>query len=140
MFAEFRKFAMRGNVVDLAVGVVIGAAFTAIVNSLVKDMIMPPLGVLLGGIDFSNFFVVLKGSHAITTLKAAQDSGAVTLNYGNFLGAIGNFLIVAFALFLVLRQLNKMFASKEPAPPPPPPPEELAVLYEIRDLLKERRP
>jgi large conductance mechanosensitive channel len=138
MFAEFRKFAMRGSVVDLAVGVVIGAAFTAIVNSLVKDMIMPPLGVVLGGIDFSNFFFVLKGTHAVSTLKAAQDAGAVTINYGNFLGTIGNFLIVAFVLFLVVRQLNRMFASKEPPPPPPPPPEELAVLREIRDLLKER--
>jgi large conductance mechanosensitive channel len=138
MFAEFRKFAMRGNVVDLAVGVVIGAAFTAIVNSLVKDIIMPPLGVLLGGIDFSKFVITLKSGHAASTLKAAQDSGAVTINYGNFLGTIGNFLIVAFVLFLVLRQLNKMFASKEPAPPLPPPPEELAVLREIRDLLKER--
>lgn len=135
MFAEFRKFAIRGSVVDLAVGVVIGAAFTAIVNSLVKDVIMPPIGLLLGGIDFSNLFVVLKGTHA-TTLKAAQDAGAVTINYGQFFNAIVNFLIIAFVLFLVLRQLNKMMATKEP---PPPPPEELAVLREIRDLLKERQ-
>jgi large conductance mechanosensitive channel len=135
MFAEFRKFAIRGNVVDLAVGVVIGAAFTAIINSLVKDVIMPPIGLLLGGIDFSNLFVVLKGSHAAGTLKAAQDAGAVTINYGQFFNAIVNFLIIAFVLFLMLRQLNKMMASKEP---PPPPPEELAVLREIRDLLKER--
>jgi large conductance mechanosensitive channel len=138
MFAEFRKFAMRGNVVDLAVGVVIGAAFTAIVNSLVKDVIMPPIGLLLGGIDFSNFFVVLKGSHAVSTLKTAQDAGAVTINYGLFLNTIINFIIIAFVLFLILRQLNKLMASKE-ATPPPAPPEELLVLREIRDLLKDRK-
>jgi large conductance mechanosensitive channel len=139
MFAEFRKFAMRGSVIDLAVGVVIGAAFTAIVNSLVKDVIMPPIGLLLGGIDFSNLFIVLKGSHVAGTLKAAQDAGAVTINYGQFFNAIVNFLIIAFVLFLMLRQVNRMMASKEPAPPPPPPPEELAVLREIRDLLKEKK-
>jgi large conductance mechanosensitive channel len=137
MFAEFKKFAMRGSVVDLAVGVVIGAAFTAIINSLVKDVIMPPIGLLLGGIDFSNLFIVLKGSHAAMTLKAAQDAGDVTINYGQFFNAIVNFLIIAFVLFLTLRQLNKLMASKEPPAPPPPPPEELAVLKEIRDLLKE---
>jgi large conductance mechanosensitive channel len=134
MFAEFRKFAIRGSVVDLAVGVVIGAAFTAIINSLVKDVIMPPIGLLLGGIDFSNLFIVLKGTHA-STLKAAQDAGAVTINYGQFFNAVVNFLIIAFVLFLILRQLNKMMATKEP---PPPPPEELAVLREIRDLMKAR--
>src|SRR5689334_13017012 len=96
---EFRKFAMRGSVIDLAVGVVVGAAFTAIINSLVKDVITPPLGLLLGGIDFSNFFFVLKG-HGGATLKAAQDAGAVTINYGAFINTILNFLIVAFALFL----------------------------------------
>jgi large conductance mechanosensitive channel len=137
MFAEFRKFAMRGNVVDLAVGVVIGAAFTAIVNSLVKDIVMPPIGLVLGGIDFSNFFIVLKGIHP-TTLEAAQKAGAVTINYGQFLDAIINFLIIAFVLFLVLRQLNKLMASKD-VPAPAPPPEELAVLREIRDLLKLRQ-
>src|SRR5271170_3762530 len=104
MFQEFRKFAMRGSVFDLAVGVIIGASFTAIVNSLVKDVIMPPIGLVLGGIDFANFFVVLKGSHVITTLKAAQDAGAVTINYGAFLNTIINFLIIAFVLFLVVRQ------------------------------------
>jgi len=129
---------MRGSVVDLAVGVVIGAAFTAIINSLVKDVIMPPIGLLLGGIDFSNLFVVLKGSHAAMTLKAAQDAGDVTINYGQFFNAVVNFLIIAFVLFLTLRQLNKLMTSKEPPVPPPPPPEELAVLREIRDLLKTR--
>ena len=133
---EFKEFISRGNVVDLAVGVIIGGAFGAIVNSLVKDVIMPPIGLLLGGIDFSNLFVVLKGSHAAMTLKAAQDAGAVTINYGQFFNAIINFLVIAFVLFLTLRQLNRMMASKEP---PPPPPEELAVLREIRDLLKDRK-
>jgi large conductance mechanosensitive channel len=138
LFAEFKKFAMRGSVVDLAVGVVIGAAFTAIINSLVKDVIMPPIGLLLGGIDFSNLFIVLKGSHAAMTLKAAQDVGDVTINYGQFFNAVVNFLIIAFVLFLMLRQLNKLMTSKEPPAPLPPPPEELAVLREIRDLLKTR--
>lgn len=137
MFEEFHKFAMRGNVIDLAVGVVIGASFTAIVNSLVKDVIMPPIGMLLGGIDFSNFFIVLKGSHAVETLKAAQDAGAVTINYGQFLNTIINFIIVAFALFLLLRQINKFVAPKAAAVPPPPP-EDVQVLREIRDLLKAR--
>jgi large conductance mechanosensitive channel len=139
MFAEFRKFVMRGNVVDLAVGVIIGAAFTSIVNSLVKDIIMPPIGLLLGGIDFSNFFVVLKGSHAVTTLKAAQDAGAVTVNYGQFGNTVINFIIIALVLFLILRQVNRMMAQKDAAPPPPAaPPEELVVLREIRDALKGR--
>jgi large conductance mechanosensitive channel len=137
MFEEFHKFAMRGNVIDLAVGVVIGASFTAIVNSLVKDIIMPPIGALLGGIDFSNLFIVVKGSRAVATLKAAQDAGAVTINYGQFLNTIFDFLIVAFALFLVLRQLNRFVAPAAPAAPPAPP-EDVQVLREIRDLLKSR--
>jgi large conductance mechanosensitive channel len=136
MFEEFRKFAMRGSVIDLAVGVVIGASFTAIVNSLVKDIILPPIGLVLGGIDFSNFFVVIKGSHAITTLKEAQSTGAVTINYGMFLGDILNFLIIAFVLFLVVRQINRLTQPK--ALPPPPTPEDVAILREIRDLLKAR--
>ena len=115
MFAEFRKFAIRGNVADLAVGVVIGTAFTAIVNSLVKDVIMPPFGFLLGGIDFSNLFFVLKGGH-VATLQAAQTAGAVTINYGQFINTIINFLIVAFALFLIVRQINRLTAPKAPPP------------------------
>jgi large conductance mechanosensitive channel len=139
MFQEFKTFAMRGNAIDLAVGIVVGAAFTSIVNSLVKDVITPPLGLALGGIDFSNFFVVLKGG-AVTTLKEAADSGAVTLNYGLFLNAVINFMIVAFALFMVVRQLNRLTAPRA-APPaaPPPPPEDVRLLREIRDLLKDRR-
>ena len=133
---EFRKFAMRGSVIDLAVGVVVGAAFTAIINSLVKDIITPPLGLLLGGIDFSNFFIVLKG-HGGSTLKAAQDTGAVTINYGAFINTILNFLIVAFVLFLVVRQINRFSAPKEGTPPPVTP-EDVLLLREIRDLLRTR--
>ena len=136
MFQEFRKFAMRGSVIDLAVGVVIGAAFTAIVNSLVKDIIMPPIGLVLGGVDFSNFFVVLKGSHAVGSLKAAQDANAVTINYGQFINTIINFLIVAFVLFLVVRWLNRLTTPKNV--PAAMVPEEVQVLREIRDLLKAR--
>jgi large conductance mechanosensitive channel len=136
MFKEFRNFAMRGSVVDLAVGVVIGAAFTAIVNSLVKDILTPPIGWMTGGIEFSNFFFVLKGGH-YATLADAQKAGAITVNYGIFLNAVLSFLIVAFLLFLVVRQLNRLAARPEPAPPAAPP-EDVMLLREIRDLLKER--
>jgi len=135
MFQEFKTFAMRGRAVDLAVGVIIGAAFTTIVNSLVNDIILPPLGLALGGIDFSNFFVVLKGAADYATLDAARAAGAVTLNYGLFLNAVLKFLIVAFALFLVIRQMNKLTAK--PAPPAATP-EDIKLLREIRDLLKGR--
>ena len=110
MFEEFKKFAMRGNVIDLAVGVIIGASFTGIVNSLVKDIIMPPIGLGLGGVDFANFFVVIKGDRAVDTLTAATAAKDVTINYGLFINAIINFLIVAFVLFILLRQLNKLVA------------------------------
>jgi large conductance mechanosensitive channel len=137
---EFKTFAMRGNAIDLAVGVVVGAAFTTIVNSLVKDVINPPLGMLIGGIDFSNFFLVLKGTGTFPSLKAAQDAGAVTLNYGLFINAIGNFLIVAFVLFLLLRQMNRLMAPPKAAKPgDPPPPEDVQLLREIRDLLKAQK-
>lgn len=136
---EFRTFAMRGSVIDLAVGVVVGAAFTAIVTSLVKDIISPPIGLALGGIDFSNFFIVLKGKPGLETLKAAQDAGAVTINYGAFLQAIINFIIVAFVLFMIVRSINKMTAPKvAPPAPPPPTPEDVLLLRDIRDLLKTR--
>ena len=137
MFSEFRTFLMRGNVIDLAVGVIVGASFTGIVNSLVKDVLMPPIGLLLGGIDFSNFFVTLKGDHSLTTLKAAQEAGAVTLNYGLFINALLNFVIVAFVLFLLIRQINKLQRPPKPAAPPPPP-EDVLLLREIRDSLKAR--
>jgi large conductance mechanosensitive channel len=136
MFKEFRTFIMRGNVVDLAVGVIIGASFTGIVTSLVKDILMPPIGLLLGGIDFSNFFVILKGDRALTTWKAAADAGAVTLNYGLFVNALLNFVIVAFVLFLLLRQINRL--KKPETATPAETPEDILLLREIRDQLKSR--
>ncbi len=136
MFEEFRKFAMRGSVVDLAVGVVVGAAFTGIINSLVKDIIMPPLGLVLGGIDLSNFYLTLKGKAGVATLKAAQDAGAVTMNYGAFINTIINFLIVAFVLFLIMRQINRLIQPKEVAAAAVA--EEVLLLREIRDALKAR--
>jgi len=137
MFAEFKKFAMRGNVIDLAFGVVIGAAFGAIVASLVKDIIMPPIGYAMGGIDFSNFFVTLKGP-AAATLAEAQKAGAVTIHYGLFVNTIINFLIVAFALFLLVRGINRMQAKQPEPETPAAPPEDVVLLREIRDLLKTR--
>src|SRR5215469_18652445 len=128
MFEEFKKFAMRGNVLDLAVGVIIGAAFTGIVNSLVKDIIMPPIGLALGGVDFGNFFVVLKGDRAVDTLAAAAAAKDVTINYGLFVNAIINFLIVAFVLFVLLRQLNKLVAPSPAEQAAPPPSEEILLL------------
>jgi large conductance mechanosensitive channel len=138
MWREFRDFAMRGNVIDLAVGIIIGAAFTTIVNSLVNDIIMPPLGMLIGGIDFSNFFVTLKGgSHP--TLEAAKAAGAVTINYGLFINAIIKFVIVAFAIFILVKQINRLKREETAAPAvPPEPPREEVLLAEIRDILKAR--
>ncbi len=125
MLKEFRDFAMRGNVVDLAVAVVIGAAFTAIVNSLVNDIIMPIIGLILGGLDFSGL--------AITVRDAA-------IAYGKFIQAIVNFLIIAFVLFMVVRNINKLQKKEAPAPPPPPEPSaEEKLLGEIRDLLKQQK-
>jgi large conductance mechanosensitive channel len=138
MWREFRDFAMRGNVIDLAVGIIIGAAFTTIVNSLVNDIIMPPLGLLIGGIDFSNFFLTLKGG-SFPTLEAAKAAGAVTMNYGLFINAVIRFIIVAFAIFILVKQINRLAREEPKAPPPAPEPsrEEL-LLAEIRDLLKAR--
>ncbi len=136
LFDEFKKFAMRGNVVDLAVGVIIGASFTGIVTSLVNDIIMPPIGLALGGVDFSNFFVVLKGAPA-ETLAAAKAAKDVTLNYGLFINAVINFLIVAFVLFLLIRQMNKLVAPKAGEPAPAAPPEDILLLREIRDSLRK---
>ncbi|MEZ5831000.1 MAG: large-conductance mechanosensitive channel protein MscL [Dongiaceae bacterium] len=139
MLKEFREFAMRGNVIDLAVGIIIGAAFTTVVNSLVNDIIMPPIGFIMNGIDFSNFFLVLKGDD-YASLKAAKDAGAVTVNYGVFLNAIINFLIVAFAVFILVKQVNR-FRKQEAAAPaaPPAPTTSEKLLTEIRDLLKSTR-
>jgi large conductance mechanosensitive channel len=138
MFEEFKKFAMRGNVLDLAVGVIIGASFTGIVTSLVNDVIMPPVGLMLGGVDFSNFFVVLKGDPNVDTLAAAKAAKDVTLNYGLFVNAIINFLIVAFVLFLMIRQINKLTAPPPAPEAVPAPSEDILLLREIRDSLKAR--
>jgi len=122
MLKEFREFAMRGNVIDMAVGIIIGAAFGAIVTSMVADVIMPPIGLLLGKVDFSNLFVVLRdGATAgpYMSLKAAKDAGAVTLNYGQFINTIISFLIVSFAIFVVIRSINRL-KRKEEAPPAVP--------------------
>ena len=138
LVAKFKKFAVRGNVVDLAIGVIIGASFTGIINSLVNDVLMPPIGLALGGVDFSNFFFVLKGDRAVDTLAAAKAAKAVTINYGLFINTIINFLIVAFVLFLLLRQLNKLVAPAPATEAAPPPSEEVLLLREIRDSLKSR--
>ncbi|UCF37357.1 MAG: large conductance mechanosensitive channel protein MscL [Acidobacteriota bacterium] len=122
MWKEFKEFAIKGNVVDMAVGIIIGGAFGTIVKSLVSDVLMPPIGLLLGNVDFSELFVVLQaGSQAepYSTLAAAKEAGAVTLNYGLFINSVVSFLIVAFAVFLVIRNLNKM-KKKEEAPPKEP--------------------
>jgi large conductance mechanosensitive channel len=132
---EFKAFIMRGNVVDLAVGVVIGAAFTGIVGSLVKDLITPVIGLLTGGVDFSNIFITLKGP-AEPTLADAVKAGADTLNIGVFLNAVINFLIVAFAIFWMVRLVSKLHKSPPPVKAAPTPSE--ALLTEIRDLLKTR--
>ncbi|MEX2631055.1 MAG: large conductance mechanosensitive channel protein MscL [Tistlia sp.] len=134
---EFQTFAVKGNAIDLAVGVVIGAAFGRIVASLVSDIIMPPLGLLLGGIDFSDFFVTLSGG-SYPTLQAAQEAGAATLNYGLFVNAVVQFLIVAWAIFLVVRQLNRLERKKDDPASPVEPPRDEQLLAEIRDLLKQR--
>jgi large conductance mechanosensitive channel len=133
---EFRAFIMRGNVVDLAVGIIIGVAFTAVVNSLVKDIFTPLIGLLVGGIDFTNIFVTLKGQSE-PTLADAQKAGAVTLNFGVFLNAIIQFLIVSFAVFWMIKVLTRLHVREEAAPAPPPRSE--VLLEEIRDLLAEKR-
>ena len=137
MLEEFKKFAMRGNVVDLAVGVIIGAAFGAIVNSLVADIIMPIIGSITGGLDFSNYFLPLSAKVTATTLADAKKQGAV-LAWGNFLTLAINFVIIAFALFLVVKGINRL-KTDEPAPPRRAAPSaEVQLLTEIRDLLKSR--
>lgn len=139
MLKEFRSFIARGNVLDLAVAVIMGAAFGAIVNSFVKDIIMPPIGVLLGDVNFSDLFINLStGSY--DSLAAAQEAGAATINYGVFINTIINFLIVAFAIFMIIRTVNKTKKQEEAAPPPPPEPSaEEKLLMEIRDLLKAQK-
>jgi large conductance mechanosensitive channel len=135
MWNDFKAFAMRGNVVDLAVGVIIGAAFGAIVSSLVTDIIMPPIGLLLGGIDFSEFYINLSGK-TYASLAEAKKAGAATINYGLFLNQVVHFLIVAFSVFLLVRQVSKL-QKKEDAKPVAPTPD-VVLLTEIRDLLKAK--
>lgn len=135
-FDEFRAFIMRGNVVDLAVGIIIGVAFTGVVNSLVKDILTPVIGLLVGGIDFSNIFVTLKGPHA-ATLADAQKAGAVTLNIGVFVNTVIQFLIVSFAVFWLVKALSRVYRHPEATPAPPPRSE--VLLEEIRDILAEHR-
>ena len=139
MCKEFKEFAMRGNVVDMAVGIIIGAAFGTIVKSLVADIIMPPIGMLLGGVDFTDFFITLSGG-TYATLEAAKEAGAVTLNYGAFINTVISFIIVAFAVFLLIKQINRLTPKEEekPAEPAAPPREEV-LLEEIRDLLKSQK-
>ena len=145
MLKEFKEFAMKGNVLDMAVGIVIGAAFGAIVASFVGDVLMPAVGTLLGGVDFSNYFLVLKegakpGPYA--TLAAVKEAGAVALGYGLFINTIVNFLIVAIALFLVIKAMNAARRQEAVAPavppPPPAPSKEETLLTEIRDLLARK--
>ena len=122
MFKEFKEFALRGNVVDMAVGIIVGAAFGAIVKSLVDDVIMPPIGLLLGGVDFTNFFVLLKeGSPPgpYTSLADAQTAGAVTINYGVFINAVISFLIVVLVMFLLIRSINRLKRKEEAGPAEP---------------------
>jgi large conductance mechanosensitive channel len=136
MLNEFREFAMKGNVVDLAVGVIIGAAFGAIVTSLVGDIIMPIIGAVTGGLDFSNYFTPMAKSVTATNLADAKKQGAV-LAWGNFLTLTLNFLIVAFVLFVVIRLMNQLKRKEEAAPAPPKPTKQEELLTEIRDLLKK---
>ena len=137
MLKEFREFAMKGNVVDLAVGVIIGAAFGAIVNSLVGDVIMPMIGAITGGLDFSNYYIPLSKSVTATNLADAKKQGAV-LAYGNFITLTLNFIIIAFVLFIVIRAMNQLKKLQEAAPAAPPKPSrEEELLTEIRDLLKK---
>jgi large conductance mechanosensitive channel len=143
MLKEFREFALRGNVVDMAIGIVIGGAFGTIVTSLVNDILMPPIGLALGGVDFSSVFLVLReGASAgpYATVAAAHEAGAVTVNIGLFVNALVSFVIVAFALFMVVKAMNAARRQEAAAPPPPPgPTPDQRLLTEIRDILAARR-
>ena len=137
MIQEFKTFAMRGNVVDMAVGVIIGGAFGKIVTSLVKDVIMPPIGMLLGGIDFNNLYINL-GSQGYATLAEAEKAGAPIIKYGAFINTVLDFVIVAFVIFLAIKAMNRLKHEEEAAPAEPPPtPEDIMLLREIRDSLKK---
>ena len=139
MWKEFREFALKGNALDLAVGVIIGAAFGKIVTSLVDDILMPVIGLAVGKVDFSNLFVPLNGQH-YNSLAAAKNAGAATFNYGLFLNSVINFLIIAFSIFIIVKQLNRFRQqqAKETAAAPPEPSAEVTLLTQIRDLLRSR--
>jgi large conductance mechanosensitive channel len=142
MLKEFRDFAVKGNMIDLAIGVIIGAAFGAIVSSLVDDVFMPIIGLIIGGVDFSNLFLVLKNPDGVpvTSLEAAKAAGVATLNIGLFINAVVKFTIIAFVLFLVVKAINSMKrkAAAEPTPSSPAPSREEVLLTEIRDALRAR--
>ena len=143
MLKEFKTFALKGNMLDMAVGIIIGGAFGTIISSLVKDVIMPPIGLLMGGVDFAEQFFLLKAGETpapYLSLDAAREAGAVTLNYGLFVNAVISFAIVGFAVFMLVRQYNRLKATEEAAPAAPAaPPKEEVLLTEIRDLLKAGR-
>ncbi len=138
MLKEFKEFAMRGNVMDMAVGIIIGAAFGKIVTSLVADIVMPPIGLLMGNVDFSNLFLNLSMGQTYATIAEAEAAGAPIIKYGIFINTVLDFVIVAFAIFLLIRSLNKLKRKQEAAPPPAPhvPSAEEKLLAEIRDLLR----
>ena len=137
MLKEFKEFALRGNVVDMAVGIIIGAAFGKIVSCLVADVIMPPIGLLLGGVDFSGLFFQLSGE-PVASIAQAQEAGIPVLAYGLFINTVIDFVIIAFAIFIVIKQINRFTKKKEDEPEAPPePPKQEVLLEEIRDLLKK---
>ena len=138
MFKEFKEFALKGSLVDMATGIIIGAAFGTVVSSLVDDILMPPIGMMMGGVDFSNLFAVIKEGTTpapYASVEAAANAGAVTINYGVFINSIISFLVVAFAIFFVIKAVNKAKRAEEEAPAEPPVTE--VLLGEIRDLLKK---
>ncbi len=142
MLKEFKEFIQRGSVLDMAIGIVLGAAFGAVVKSFVTNVLMPPIGLLLGGTDFSNLYLLLKEGNPpgpYASLKAAQEAGATVLAWGVWVNEVINFLIIAFAIFLIVKAVNNMRKKEEAAPAePPPPPEEVVLLREIRDALKKQ--
>jgi large conductance mechanosensitive channel len=143
MLKEFKEFALKGNVLDMAVGIIIGAAFGTVVQSMVHDVLMPPIGILLGGVDFSDLFLTLRQGTVpgpYVNLEAAREAGAVTINYGLFVNSVISFVIVAFAVFMLVRNFNKLKRQEAKAldVAPATPPADVVLLSEIRDLLKQR--
>lgn len=136
LFKDFKEFALGGNLVDMATGIIIGAAFGTVITSLVSDIVMPPIGLLLGGVDFSNLFQVIQGDGEFATLEAAQAAGAVTINWGNFINHIISFLVVALCIFFLIKAMNK--AKKAQQEEEAETPRNEVLLEEIRDLLKSR--